>query len=327
MREKLDNIVIVKCDSSNDTYYYVPPPPSTAAMVVEPIPFYTTSKEDAIKKVKEQRNNLFKTSMGTTPENTDIEFVEGSIHCAKCKCYYNFQYAADPSKNMEAIPGQEIHVRKEKNKILPWEEKWFEYWRDSVKDSPKTLDEAAKYVISLVSGVIAIYTGGLTFLGITKITGSVPFDVTLIVPIIFWLASLILCLYTYSPSLYTVKPDSITAISTTYQDIAKKKNIRFVFGVGAFIFGIFLAALILLGGIGIFPELTQNESHTVQFIVLNTSSQKLLDELYITTDTNTNMTKEVILAGATDSFYEVDINDSCTVKFSKDIVDGIIYWD
>jgi hypothetical protein len=216
-------------------------------------------------------------------------------------------------------------IVKAEDAVPPWEEKWLEYGRDLLKDAPTVLNEAAKYIISLVTIVIGIYTGGLTFLGIANKTGWFPLDISLILPIVIWLLSIGVCVNAYSPDLASFKPDSISDIRSKFEAISKHKYKQLRIGVYLFLLGLFVAAALLFIGPGVVPKVDNPAHPTVQFIVGNDSAQRLLDEMHIYAENGSHKTIPVILLNSSDSVYKVKLSNNITAEFNKNMADGILY--
>lgn len=315
--------VKVICDKCGITYNYGQPSNSDVIMLASGVPLVTPENEKALSNTIDVKRKMV---CHASDYLSGELFDEGTIYCPECQTYYRFKYRVDPL-HLNPLAGQEIHVKKETNILQPWEQEWFKYWRDAVKDSPVVINDASKYIIGIISGIIAIYTAGLAFMGISKVTGSYLFDVLLIAPIAIWLFAIGMCINAYSPDLYDSKSDSIISIKNAYQNISHHKFASLQLAVIIFLAGVFLAAVLLIAGAGIAPGIMNEKSHNVQFIVTNNSSQKLLEQMYITMEPGTQRTINLTLNNVTDDLYIVNLNNSLEVKFSKDVVDGVIYWD
>jgi hypothetical protein len=130
--------------------------------------------------------------------------------------------------------------------LRPEEEFWMEKMRQVAADSIKSVEEAAKQLVGMITVMEGIYAAVLAFSGIKEVPkGSIIGVAFYALPIALWLVSLFFALRVFKSRRYRYYSNSPDSASETFQKIAdfKYKNLN-----AAYAF-ICISFLVALGGI------------------------------------------------------------------------------
>jgi hypothetical protein len=201
---------------------------------------------------------------------------------------------------------------------------WIKLGQNIFENSPGLADDIAKNFVTLNTSLITIYTGILAFLKISEeIFTFFPAWISWImisVPIILWLLSIYKNVDVYSPRIVEFDLESPQSIKEEMNFIVKEKSKALKWGKIFFLFGLFMAALIIIAGC----SLTQTKS--VQFII-SEGELPVFENMSIEINTKTMTTASLTFIDEEDTYYKVRLNNGKFVRFNKDLVDGIIYTD
>ena len=112
---------------------------------------------------------------------------------------------------------------------------WLKFGRDTIRESPKVLDEAARSFLALGSSFLTVYTGALTILKLTeKATGPLSWAV-ICVPILLWLSCISCFAYVYFPDRIKFHANSPSDIERVTREISRKKSKRLKIGSVLFV--------------------------------------------------------------------------------------------
>jgi hypothetical protein len=161
----------------------------------------------------------------------------------------------------------------------PFEEdlEWLKFGKETIRDSPKILDEASKSFLTLGSSLLTVYTGALALFKLNEKTLS-PLSWTMIcIPILLWLMCISCLAYVYFPDRYNFRANSPSQIEKVTRDISRKKSFRLK--VGSVFFVLALAAMsVSIVWLGSQPsEQTQKEGQTVFLVIAKDESELLKD--------------------------------------------------
>ncbi len=162
----------------------------------------------------------------------------------------------------------------------PFEEdlEWLKYGRETIKDSPKVLDEAAKSFLALGSSLLTVYTGALALFKLNEKASSPESWAIICVPIVLWLLCISCLAYVYFPDRLKFHTNSPTEIENVSRDISRKKSFRLKVGSVFFVLALatMSASIVWLGAQP--SEQTQKEGQTV-FLVITKDKSDLLKDL------------------------------------------------
>ncbi|HTY89813.1 MAG TPA: hypothetical protein VMC84_01420 [Methanocella sp.] len=216
------------------------------------------------------------------------------------------------------ITDNEKHLR---NAVPPWETKWLDYGQELIKNSPGLLNDTAKSLLSLVSGVLAIYTGAIALVGIDNKTFPFPWNLSLLIPFLLFITSIYYSVLVLNPRLLHFKPDDIDSIRDSYKNSGDYKYTILKCSLYLFFIAMASIAIIMIFS-PVIASLTAKTT-MVQFFV-PPENQTAFKNLGFTVNESTNMTGLVVLKDDTGSFYSVILNNT-TVVFDKNKVIGAIY--
>jgi len=112
------------------------------------------------------------------------------------------------------------------------DEFWLKQMQEMTASSIKSIEEAGKQLISMITVMQGIYTAVLAFSGIKKIPeSSITAALIYISPIFLWLTSLFFALRVFKTKKYHYYSNSPDSTQNTFQEIAayKQKNINIAF--------------------------------------------------------------------------------------------------
>jgi hypothetical protein len=107
---------------------------------------------------------------------------------------------------------------------------WLDMVRGTAKESVSALEEAAKQLITVTTVAQAIYFAAVSFGGVKAALGSLTparqwlVAISLIVPLIFWLASLAFAVLVFRPKTYSTSLDSPDHAREVYEEIVAYKH-------------------------------------------------------------------------------------------------------
>lgn len=125
----------------------------------------------------------------------------------------------------------------------PFEEdlEWLKYGRDTVRESPKILDDAAKSFLTLGSSLLTVYTGALALFKLIE-KASDPLSWAIIcIPIALWLLCISCLAYVNFPDRCRFHADNPNEIERVTRDTSRKKSLRLK--IGSVLFVAALAAM------------------------------------------------------------------------------------
>jgi len=125
----------------------------------------------------------------------------------------------------------------------PDEEAWHTFRRQSEQETPKRLEEAAKYLSGLVSIVFAIFLSAES--GVFQKTASA--GMTGFVCIV-WLAALVATLFVIFPLHWRQVSQSAADIERVHRESVQFKYRLLALGVVLFLFGMVLLVWVFVGG-------------------------------------------------------------------------------
>ncbi|MBN1324201.1 MAG: hypothetical protein JW986_09460 [Methanotrichaceae archaeon] len=103
--------------------------------------------------------------------------------------------------------------------------RWIEYGWETLRDSPKILDEAARSLVTLGSSLLTVYTLVLTLFNLSgRLDLSAGYRMLLLVPILAWLASISLAAYVYYPKEIKYSRFSPSDLEERHKDVMKGKG-------------------------------------------------------------------------------------------------------
>lgn len=226
--------------------------------------------------------------------------------------------------NEDSLKGNKSESIKEIKGNIPTasDVEWIKIGYETIKQAPDLANSIAKDLITLDTTLITVYTGALTFFEIPeKINIFLPLWLSWIfvaIPIILWLLSIHNNVAVYSARVLTFNEDSPEEIRKAIESVTLDKLKSLNKGKIFFFSAIIMAAFIIIAGCGL------NQNKSVQFI---TSKENLpiFESMSIGVNDQTMVTKTLILLEEDDTYYKVHLDNGKTIKFSKNIVEGIIY--
>ena len=125
----------------------------------------------------------------------------------------------------------------------PFEEdlEWLKYGRETVRESPKILDDAAKSFLALGSSLLTVYAGALALFKLIEKASDPLSWAVICVPIVLWLLCISCLAYVYFPDRCRFHADSPREIERVTRDISRKKSLRLK--IGSVLFVAALAAM------------------------------------------------------------------------------------
>ena len=122
-----------------------------------------------------------------------------------------------------------------KKEIIKQKAAWITYGHQSQRDSLDFLDNAAKYLIGLVSVVYTLYTSILTYFGLN---GQISFSFLYFIPLIIIFFSFVATLFVFNPGKNQVDYyDPISIMEVTIKR-AGEKRVYLSIGIIIFILGV-----------------------------------------------------------------------------------------
>ena len=161
----------------------------------------------------------------------------------------------------------------------PFEEdlEWLKFGRETIKDSPRVLDETAKGFLALGSILLTIYTGALALFKLNEKASGPESWAIICIPIVLWLLCISCLAYVYFPDRCNFHTKSPSEIEKVTMEISRKKSLRLKIG-----FVLFVAALasmsISIVWLGAQVSSQSQQVQTVQFVIpmdKNGSSQNI----------------------------------------------------
>jgi hypothetical protein len=159
----------------------------------------------------------------------------------------------------------------------PFEEEleWLKYGRETIKDSPKVLDEAAKSFLALGSSLLTVYTGALALFKLNDKALSSESWAIICVPIVLWLMCISCLAYVYFPDHLKFHTNSPTGIEKVTRDISRKKSLRLKIGSVLFVAAL-AATSISIVWLGAQPaKEMQTEEQTIHLVIANEGADLL----------------------------------------------------
>ena len=206
------------------------------------------------------------------------------------------------------------------------EEKWLDYGRKLLEESPKVLDEDARSLVALGSSLLTVYTGALALFKFVERMDSSGINLAVMsFPIILWLLCISFSAYVYFPGRYEFNKDSPDDVMNTTENIGREKYRRLKIGAILFILALGSSSfgILWLGHHTTSPDLL-DQPQKVQFVI-NENNDSALKEMSIFTEEGTLRTIPLGLLESTDKTYLVRLPDGRKVEFDKDLVEGIVY--
>lgn len=114
--------------------------------------------------------------------------------------------------------------------LTPLDSFWLETARSAAKESVRALEEAAKQLITVTTLAQAIYFAAVSFgdvkvaLGALTQTRQWLIAITLVIPLLFWLASLTFAVRVFKPETYRTSLDSPDRAREAYEEIVTYKH-------------------------------------------------------------------------------------------------------
>lgn len=199
--------------------------------------------------------------------------------------------------------------------LQPWEAKWLDYGQDLVKNSSDVLNEAAKYLISLISGVMTLYAGALGYLGIKENAFSNPENYLLVIPSFIFIASTYFGVLLLNPRIVIFRPDDVGSIKRSFKEITNYKYKMFKCCVYSFLLGIFIIVVLII----LLPLIASPQEKTMVKFTVPAENEATLKAMGFTFDTDTLVTYPVEKVDDAGSTYTVKINGN-KIAFDKNLV-------
>jgi hypothetical protein len=190
---------------------------------------------------------------------------------------------------------------------------WITYGHQSQRDSLDSLDNAAKYLIGLVSIVYTLYTSILTYFGIN---GQISFSILYFIPLAIIFISLIVTLFVFSPGKRQVDFYDYTSIMGATIKRAKEKRLYLSIGIIIFILGVISIPCVV--GYGIFTT-----QHQVQLIVSDDKIQDL-KTIPIEFEINSSRTMPLTLLKMDDKSYTIQLGNGDIIQLNKSWIKVLI---
>jgi hypothetical protein len=118
---------------------------------------------------------------------------------------------------------------------LEEELEWLKYGRQSIQESPKVLDDAAKSFLALGSSLLTVYTGALALFKLNERIFSPEIWALVCAPILLWILCISCLAYVYFPDRYSFHTNSPSDIERVTRDISRKKSKRLKIGSVLFV--------------------------------------------------------------------------------------------
>ena len=190
------------------------------------------------------------------------------------------------------------------------EEKWLDYGRKLLEESPKVLDEDARSLVALGSSLLTVYTGALALFKFVERMDSSGINLAVMsFPIILWLLCISFSAYVYFPGRYEFNKDSPDDVMNTTENIGREKYRRLKIGAILFILALGSSSfgILWLGHHTTSPDLL-DQPQKVQFVI-NENNDSALKEMSIFTEEGTLRTNPLGLLESTDKTYLVRLPD------------------
>jgi hypothetical protein len=215
----------------------------------------------------------------------------------------------------------------EKNKIVDGlkpktsDPTWLTYCPEWIKNSSKTLDDAAKNLVTLNTTLITVYAAALAYFGNLTKMSSDPFFYVLIVPFIPFFISIWFNLEVYSPRGKKIRCDQPETIKAAFNELNQKKDDNFQKGKICFVIAlIFVIGCLVQAG----NATTEKYGNNVQLVVKN-ENIPLIQNMSISFTPNSTVTTPLVLTKQLDKMYRVKISNGNEIEISKDLIVGIVY--
>jgi len=144
---------------------------------------------------------------------------------------------------------------------------WLKYGRETIKDSPKVLDEAAKSFLALGSSLLTVYTGALALFKLNEKALSPESWAIICVPIVLWLMCISCLAYVYFPYRFEFYTNSPSDIEKVTRDISRKKSFRLKIGSVLFVAALATTSISIVW-LGVQPaKETQREEQTIHLVM------------------------------------------------------------
>lgn len=156
----------------------------------------------------------------------------------------------------------------------PFEEdlEWLKYARETIKESPKVLDEAAKSFLALGSSLLTVYTGALTLFKLNERASDTLSQALICLPILLWLVCISSLAYVYFPDRFSFNSKSPTDIEKVTIDISRKKSFRLKIGAALFVAALATASIFIVWLAAQPAKETKGEEQTILIIAKENSS-------------------------------------------------------
>ncbi|PKL69200.1 MAG: hypothetical protein CVV30_06380 [Methanomicrobiales archaeon HGW-Methanomicrobiales-1] len=191
---------------------------------------------------------------------------------------------------------------------------WQKYGHSLIKESLKTQDETAKYVIGLVSTVVALYTSILTYFGLS---GQANISIFVIIPLLCMLVSLGVALLVFKPEMEILDLNDPVRIMKTVAHRSRHKYIFLSIGIIVFVIGILTIPFVI--GIG-----TVHNPEKVQFVVIE-DKKPVFENLSVSFETKSVKTIPLVLVQEDPKTYTIQLSNGNSVKINKEWVQGVIF--
>jgi len=189
----------------------------------------------------------------------------------------------------------------------PFEEdlEWLKYGRETVRESPKILDDAAKSFLALGSSLLTVYTGALALFKLIEKASSPESWAIICVPIVLWLLCISCLAYVYFPDRFNFQANSPTEIEKVTRDISRKKSFRLKIGSVLFVAAL-AATSISIVWLGSQPaKEMQTEGQTI-YLAMEKDGTNQLQNMSVSQEGVTARTIPVVLLSAGNQTHLVD---------------------
>lgn len=124
----------------------------------------------------------------------------------------------------------------------PDKESWYRFSLQEQQETPKRLEDAAKFLASMISVSLSIFLSVSGKDGLSN-SGS-SFGV--ILSLIFWIVSLLMSFFVLFPFRYKFSSDSVKSFQKTHQRIVKVKRILLIVSLIFFALALIILGILLL---------------------------------------------------------------------------------
>jgi hypothetical protein len=208
---------------------------------------------------------------------------------------------------------------------LDEDEKWLDYGRKLLEETPRILDEDAKSLVALGSSLLTVYTGVLALFKFVERSYLSGTNLAVMsIPIILWLLCISFSASVYFPGRYEIIQDSPDSVMKIVQNIDREKYKKLK--VAAFFLILALGcssfAILWVGQETSSISLT-DQPQKVQFIIKEGANSSLNTSIF--TSERIRLTVPLNLLESTDKTYHVRLPNGKNVELNRDLVEGIMY--